>query len=182
MRSSAYPLHRSGPIASLQEMKAQLRHARDAAAVIEVVRRAARDLTGADGACIVLREGPHCCYVEENAIEPLWKGRRFPLSACISGWAIMHAQPVVIENIYDDPRIPAAAYRPTFVHSLVMAPIGRLAPIGAIGNYWAERRKASEDEVATLQAVADAMLAALEAADRSGSVKSALGALTGAAH
>src|SRR5262245_24452532 len=177
MKTSSLPARRLGAIVSLADMEARLRLASDAAAIIEVVRRAARDLTGADGASIVLREGTHCCYVEENAIEPLWKGRRFPLSACISGWTIMHAQPAVIEDIYADPRIPAAAYRPTFVHSLVMVPIGRLAPIGSIGNYWAERRKASEAEVATLQAVADAMNAALQRASRSGPVGSALEAL-----
>src|ERR1700741_294288 len=92
---------------SLFQLKAALLNADNVPAIIGIVRRAARELTGADGASIVLREGQHCCYVEENAIEPLWKGRRFPLSACISGWTIMHAQPVVIENIYDDPRIPA---------------------------------------------------------------------------
>ena len=176
MKTSTQPA-RQGAIRSLADMDARLRLAADAQTIVEIVRRAARDLTKADGASIVLREGTHCCYVEENAIEPLWKGRRFPLSACISGWTIMHAQQAVIEDIYADPRIPASAYRPTFVQSLVMVPIGRLAPIGSIGNYWADRRKPSEAEVAMLQAVADAMSAALQRASRSGPVSGALEAL-----
>jgi GAF domain-containing protein len=44
-------------------------------------------------------------------------------------------QPVIVENIYTDPRVPIEAYRPTFVKSLAVVPIRTSAPIGAIGNY-----------------------------------------------
>jgi len=122
-----------------------------------IVRGAVRELTGADGATLVLREDGHCHYVDEDAIGPLWKGQRFPLESCISGWAMLHAQPVAIEDIYADPRIPYAAYRPTFVKSLAMVPIGREHPVGAIGCYWAERHLASAEELELQQALADAM-------------------------
>ncbi|MBV9623211.1 MAG: GAF domain-containing protein [Acidobacteria bacterium] len=136
--------------------------ARDLDTVIEVVRKAARELTGADGATFVLREEDKCFYVEEDAIGPLWKGQRFPMSACISGWAMLNRQPAVIEDIYSDPRIPVDAYRPTFVKSLVMIPIRTAAPIGAIGNYWAERHLATTDEVELLQALANTTAVAVE--------------------
>src|SRR5262249_56843927 len=58
------------------------------------------------------------------AIAPLWKGQRFPMSACISGWSMLNRCPAVISDIYADSRIPHDAYRPTFVKSLVME-IGR---------------------------------------------------------
>ena len=48
--------------------------------VQRIVRRAARRLTGADGATFVLRDGGQCYYADEEAIEPLWKGQRFPLA------------------------------------------------------------------------------------------------------
>src|SRR5215469_3394775 len=102
--------------------------AKDLGSVTAIVRRAARELTGADGASFVLREGDMCYYADEEAIAPLWKGQRFPMSACISGWAMLHRQPVVIADIYTDARIPAAAYQPTFVKSLVMVPIRTAAP------------------------------------------------------
>src|SRR5215470_19971139 len=72
----------------------ELSLARTLATVQEVVRRAARELTGADGATFVLREGDKCFCADENAITPLWKGQRFPLSACISGWAMLHSRSV----------------------------------------------------------------------------------------
>src|SRR5438105_238243 len=72
---------------------------------------AARQLTGADGATFVLREGDECFYADEDAIEPLWKGRRFAMSTCVSGWTMLNARPVVIEDIYGDARVPAEAYR-----------------------------------------------------------------------
>lgn len=142
-----------------------LSRAHDLEAITAVVREAARNLTGADGATFVLRDGDQCYYAEENAIAPLWKGKRFPLSICVSGWVMLNAQSVVIEDIYDDPRVPVEAYRPTFVKSLAMVPIRRSAPIGAIGNYWSSHRKPSAEELAILQALADTTSVALENAD-----------------
>lgn len=142
-----------------------LSQARDLPAVTAVVREAARSLTAADGATFVLRDGDQCYYAEENAIAPLWKGKRFPMGACISGWVMLNAQSAVMEDIYADPRIPADAYRPTFVKSLAMVPIRRASPIGAIGNYWSSRRLPSPEEVAILQALADTTSVALANAE-----------------
>lgn len=128
----------------------------------EIVRHAARELTGADGATFVLRDGDKCHYVDEDAISPLWKGLRFPMETCISGWAMHHGQPVVIPDIYVDPRIPVDAYRPTFVKSLVMVPIRKPDPLGAIGNYWASHHEASPEEVELLQALAETTAVAME--------------------
>lgn len=136
--------------------------ARDVPTIQEIVRRAARELNGADGATFVLREGDKCFYADEDAIGPLWKGQRFPLSTCISGWAMLHRRAAVVEDIAEDARIPLDAYRPTFVRSLVMVPIRAEAPIGAIGNYWASLHQATEDEISLIQALADATSIALE--------------------
>src|SRR5690349_17941250 len=95
-----------------------LASARDVPSVCEIVRGAARALTGADGVTFVLREGNHCHYVDEDAIEPMWKGRRFPLETCISGWAMLHKTFVVVPDIFVDERIPHDVYRATFVKSL----------------------------------------------------------------
>jgi len=100
-------------------------------------------------------------YVDEDAIEPLWKGRRFPMSACISGWTMLNRQAAIVPDIYCDPRIPIDAYRPTVVKSLVMVPIRTHQPIGAIGNYWAQPHKGTEAEL-RLQALAHSTSVALE--------------------
>jgi CheY-like chemotaxis protein len=139
----------------------QLSQARDVDAIAVIVREAARDLTGADGATFVLRDGDQCYYVDENAIGPLWKGQRFPIDACISGWVMRNARPATINDIYGDARVPADAYRPTFVKSLAMVPINRMAPVGAIGNYWATRHLPTSDELFILQALGDATSVAL---------------------
>lgn len=129
--------------------------------VQEIVRTTARRLCGADGATFVLRDGDRCYYADEDAISPLWKGQRFPLDSCISGWAMRERRPAVIEDIYADDRIPHDAYRPTFVRSLVMVPIRRAQPIGAIGNYWQSPHHATDAEVELLQALADATAVAM---------------------
>jgi len=140
----------------------ELSHARTIEDVAAVVRATARALVGADGATFVLRDGDQCHYFDEDAIGPLWKGRRFPAETCISGWAMVHGETAVIPDIYGDPRIPADAYRPTFVKSLVMVPVRREAPMAAIGTYWATRHAASEREVEVLQALADSTAVAME--------------------
>lgn len=140
----------------------ELSLARDLESVMSIVRHAARELTGADGATFVLRDNEQCYYADEDAIAPLWKGRRFPMDTCISGWTMLNKQPAVIEDIYSDDRIPQDAYRSTFVKSLAMVPIRARNPIGAIGNYWASHHFPTTQEVELLQALADTTAVALE--------------------
>ncbi len=140
----------------------ELSMARDIEKVMRIVRRAAREISGADGATFVLRDHDMSYYADEDAIAPLWKGMKFPIDSCISGWAMLNRAPAVIEDIYVDDRIPLDLYRPTFVKSLVMVPIRTADPIGAIGNYWAVKRKPAEEEVRLLQALADTTAVAIE--------------------
>ncbi|MDF2454038.1 MAG: sensor signal transduction histidine kinase [Cytophagaceae bacterium] len=140
----------------------ELSLARDLESVMTIVRKAARELTGADGATFILRDEEQCFYADEDAIGPLWKGLRFPINDCISGWSMIHREQVVIEDITIDERIPQEAYSPTFVKSLVMVPIRTLDPIGAIGNYWGYQHRATQEEVMLLQSLADVTAVSLE--------------------
>lgn len=135
---------------------------RTIAEVADVVRKAARRISGADGVAFVLRDHDKCWYFDEDAIGPLWKGKRFPLNACISGWAMMNRQTLVIPDIYLDDRVPHDAYRPTFVKSLVMTPVRMEDPVAAIGAYWATPHTPSPDVVQKLQVMARATASALE--------------------
>ncbi len=153
------------------EQLAQARHVEDVAAV---VCSAARRLTGADGVAFVLREGDHCHYLDDDAIGPLWKGQRFAMSACISGWAMLNRQSVVIEDIRLDARIPQEVYRPTFVRSLVMAPVRPDDPIAAIGVYWAEAKRPSAQALASLALVARAAATAMSTVSLVASLEAAL--------
>ncbi len=136
--------------------------AQDADDVQAVVCGAARRLTGADGATLVLLDDGQCLYAGEDAIGPLWEGERRPLRSCIGGWAILHRKPAAIEDVYGDPRIQHDAYRPTFVRSLVVVPIRTLDPLGAIEISWAVRHVATEQEVGLLRALADSTALALQ--------------------
>lgn len=153
--TSTMPGSRFNPGGYLINVIQELSLARGLPAVMGVVKSAARNLTGADGVTFVLRDGDLCHYADEDAISPLWKGMRFPMSACISGWVMQNGQSAAIEDIYADERIPADAYRPTFVKSLVMTPIRNKQPIGAIGCYWARRHKASDEEIHLVRNLAD---------------------------
>lgn len=150
------------PLFTLVETIEDLSMARTVDQIAAVVRSAARRITGADGVAFVLKDEDKCYYLDEDAIGPLWKGKRFPLTACISGWAMLNSKTAVIPDIYKDDRIPHDAYRPTFVKSLVMTPVRPRDPIAAIGAYWATERQPTDDEVIKLQVMARATATALE--------------------
>jgi GAF domain-containing protein len=124
--------------------------------VARIVREAARQLTGADGVTFVLRDGDLCYYADESAIRPLWKGKRFPISQCVSGWVMQHNEPVVLLDVYADDRVLHAAYRPTFVKSLAMVPVKQTESCAAIGAYWAVSHRATEHELRILEVLAEA--------------------------
>lgn len=144
-------------ISFLQELS--LAHGLDE--IMAIVRLAVRQFAGADGATLILREGDQCYYADEDAISPLWKGSRFPMDTCISGWVMRERKATVIEDIYSDQRIPHDLYRPTFVKSLAMAPIRGKAPIGAIGVYWASPNRPDAKTLKMIQVLAESTAVAI---------------------
>jgi two-component sensor histidine kinase len=130
--------------------------------VVATLRQTARRLIGAGGIAFILREDEQCWYVEEDAMGPLWKGQKFPLASCISGWAMLHRETVAIEDISRDPRIPQELYNNTFVRSLLMVPVRSDDPIGAIGAYWSDPYRATPGQIATMERLARATATAME--------------------
>jgi signal transduction histidine kinase len=151
--------------AVLLDVVQQLSFAREIAQIGAVVKVAARQLLSADGVTFVLREQDSCVHVDEDAIAPLWKGQRFPVNICVSGWAMTHREVVIIEDVDSDPRVPHDAYSDKFVKSLLLVPIRRADPLGAIGACWARRRRPDEREVALLEALAAATATAMANAE-----------------
>lgn len=129
-----------------------------------ILRSSVRAAVGAQGATVVRLEGDQCFYADEDAMAPLWKGQHFPVSACISGWAMLNQQTVVIPDTRVDERIPQEAYRPTFVRSVLMVPIIG-STIGAIGAYWSSPHEASSEEITAMERLAEAAARALTRVD-----------------
>ncbi|MBK4733437.1 PAS domain S-box protein [Noviherbaspirillum pedocola] len=147
----------------LAEALEELMAAHSRGGVLGVLCKFARTLVGADGVTVVLREGEECFYARSDSpLGPLWEGQRFPLISCISGWAMLNCQTAIVPDVFVDPRIPHGVYRPTFVRSLVMVPLGRVQPSAAIGAYWANTRRPSDVEVSLLETLARAAGGALE--------------------
>lgn len=124
----------------------------------EIVRSAALNLLGADGASVLLSNGRGCycpCY---SALTPGSNGKPGALELSAGGWALCNHCPVIVPDVAHDPRTPAALYGPMLVESLVAVPIGgeeSASPLGAIEVHWLERHSASADEVQMLQLLAD---------------------------
>ena len=73
---------------------------------------------------------------------------------------MLHGSPLVIPDIYADPRVLHEVYRDTFVQSMAMVPVGQ-PPIAAIGAYWKNPHTATDDELAVLVAIAESAALAL---------------------
>ena len=114
--------------------------------VIEEVRQR----VAADGVSFVLRDDETCYYIDDHAISTLWRGLKFPVSSCISGWCMTNDKIAFIPDVYKDARIPQDVYRATFVKSMVMLPIGSPEPFAAMGVYWATPRDHVDDEMLSL--------------------------------
>ncbi|WCS23957.1 GAF domain-containing protein [Methylobacterium sp. NMS14P] len=124
------------PASGLARACRRLASARALEDIVAILRETAREIAGSDGIAVVLREGDASFYAAEDAIEPLWRGRRFPLTSCISGHAMLDDATIVVPDIESDPRVPLALYRLTSMRSLVMVPIGSPEPVAALGAYW----------------------------------------------
>ncbi|MGW0227981.1 GAF domain-containing protein [Actinopolymorpha singaporensis] len=118
------------------------------------VCRSARELTGAAGTCLVVREGDLCHHVSVDSDIPLWLGQRFPMDKCLSGWAIRHQMTAVAPDIHKDTRPAKVVHLPTPVHSVMMCPIIDREPVGAIGACWPNSGVPSAQCIAVLEKVA----------------------------
>jgi len=134
------------------------------AEVGRVARTAARQRLRCAGATFVLLDGDKCFYADEDSIAPLWAGQRFPVNECVSGWAMLHDEAAVIDDIALDARVPQEAYRSTYVRSMLVMPIsGRHGPAAAIGAYWPEAHHAGRADLPWLRGLARVTGAAIAA-------------------
>lgn len=168
----------STPPVAVVDLLLHLSSARTLEQIGDVIRQRLRRIVAADGIAFILRDGDRCHYFDEDAVGPLWKGQKFPMTHCVSGWAMLNRQSVVIEDIYVDSRVPHEAYRPTFVKSMAMVPIRPDSPLGAIGIYWAVRRRASPDELDIMQVIVNAAALAIENANLFEGMRDALAEVT----
>src|SRR5579875_3539557 len=96
---------RLGPAGELIAVVQRLSLARSLPEIQAIVRRAARSLTGADGATFVLRDGDQCFYAAEGATAPVWKGQPLAAPQCAGGWVATHRRALAVPDIYPDDRI-----------------------------------------------------------------------------
>ena len=146
----------------LAEAAKSLAAARSVDEIVAVLCRTARDVVGSDGIAVVLREGDFCHYAAEDAIEPLWRGARFPMTECVSGWAMLNGRTAVIPDLENDSRVPQIAYRRTSMRSLAMVPMGTPEPVAALGAYWCAYIEPDESTVRRLEILAQVATIAFE--------------------
>jgi signal transduction histidine kinase len=144
-------------VAAVQDLS----KARELGEILSIVPRAARELVGADGAAIVLSDHGVCFHAAEDAVTPGWRGKHWPVEACVSGWVVQKREPAIVWDASHDLRV-ADACRGTSVRSLAALPIRASDPIGAIEVYWLQNHRATEAELRLLTSLAEATSNALE--------------------
>lgn len=122
--------------------------------VAEVVERATRLLTGADGATFTLRNHDSESYLNDQHLAALSNGQEPPLDDGVHGECMSSQAPIIIPDIDADPRKIQEIFTDTTVKSLLVIPISE-TPIGTIGAYWSEKHDPTIDEVKLLQSLAD---------------------------
>jgi len=146
-----------GAMELLVQVVQELSITRDLPTIFAIARRAARELTGADVAAIVLRDGELCYFADEDGVAMPWRDRRFALERCFPGHAIRDRAAMFVEDVARDERAADDPYR-SAVTSLAIAPMRRLdprGPRGAIGAYWARPHRCTASEIHVLEALAD---------------------------
>jgi hypothetical protein len=150
----------------LMDVLARLSHVRSSAELIDALRASARHVAACEGIAIIRREGPEVTYIAEDAETKMWTGVRCAVEQCVSGLAMVENQPILIPDIYADARVPHAAYRPTFVKSMAMFPIGLGEPQLALGAYWASAGPIDSEAVTLLSSLARAASESFERVER----------------
>lgn len=140
----------------------QLSLAQNIQEIVDITSQAARMLTDASGATLVLRDGEMGYYGKEDAISPRWKEKLLPIGHCIERWCMKHHQTIAISDTIADERIPPDVCESNIVKSLVMVPIRQFKPIGTIGNYWETTHMATAEEIKLLQLLADSTSIAID--------------------
>lgn len=130
--------------------------------IMHTVNTTAGKIMNAKGSSFILREGEYCYFADENAITPLFRGKRFLLKDCISGWVIRNKKQAAIKDIYSEEKTLTELYKGTFVKSLAISPIRQNDPLGAIEVYWDKYYEPSPEEFQLLQTLADATAKAVE--------------------
>jgi diguanylate cyclase (GGDEF)-like protein len=109
-------------IESLCKIAAAFTSLRSLDRVGEIVRDAALELVGSDGASVLLPEGDGCCFPRHSALA-LARSERSKLESSAGGWAMRNRCPAIIPDVAHDPRTPFAVYGPTLIESVAAVPI-----------------------------------------------------------
>ncbi len=139
----------------------QLSFTHDMNSLAHLVSTAAQLLVSADSTVFALREDDKVRCVAEQAAVPFFRDMVIPLTMGVSGWTITNRQAVAIDDISVDSRISKELYKNSGICSQIMVPIRQEDPVGAVGAFWNTPHSATPDEIALLQALADAAAVAL---------------------
>lgn len=123
--------------------------------VTTTLKNATKKLINCDASSIILKDGDQCHYIDEDSAQPLWKGMKFPLDDCISGWAIKNESTAVVPDIYDDARVPSNLYKHTLIKSMLVSPLKNQHVHGAISVYWTVPHQPSPTEIHILETLAN---------------------------
>jgi signal transduction histidine kinase len=146
---------RTQELSTLLTVQQALTSSLDTDAVLQMITREARRLTGATFSAVFLREGDTLCLSmsEGNPPPDMQVGYRMPLEGSATGLAITSGQPIRIDDAPADTRINAKAVQLAKIRSLLIAPLlSHTCSIGAIsvGNQQPAMFTAEDERLLTM--------------------------------
>lgn len=132
-----------------------LNSAKSVEEIKKIVLTSSRKLINSDGCNFVLLEGDLCIYAHEDPVSSVMVETTIPVDSCLSGKVITKGETVIIPDIYSDDRVNIEPYKSVPPKSIMVVPINKSEPFGAIENYWNIKKTPTEEEVKLIETLAN---------------------------
>ncbi|MFN3430782.1 MAG: GAF domain-containing protein, partial [Candidatus Sericytochromatia bacterium] len=133
--------------------------------VLDLMVTRARELTGADGAVIEMREADEMVYRAVSGSAEPHLGMRIPVAGSLSGLCATTGTVLMCEDTEADPRVGLALARRIGIRSMILVPlVAEGSPVGILKVLWAQPRALAATDAEVLELMAEFLSAALDTA------------------
>jgi GAF domain-containing protein len=143
------------PLETAWDMTGGIGGAADLEGMLEFIVKRARDIIGAQGLLIMLREGDELLVAACAGLAQAARGRRFPLAGSMPGQVLERGQPLLVADVASELQIdPAAFGLPDADVALLVPMLHRDAGIGVFAAFDQGGGEFTDEDVGLLRAFA----------------------------
>lgn len=121
---------------------------------IDVTRGRTRALLAADGVAFIIQLADACYCADDDPTAPFGNGRRDATDS--AAWALNHRQTVIVSDLSAEPQLAADESLTAGARSLLIVPVRKPFPVGAMVAYWRTEYRPSQHLGQVAELLADA--------------------------